>query len=49
MIRDAGFTDVTIVEERVYTIGQDALTAGSPEAEAFRSVVSVKVRAVKPG
>jgi arsenite methyltransferase len=49
MVRDAGFTDVAIVEERAYTVGQDALAVDSPEAEAFRSVVSVKVRAVKAG
>jgi SAM-dependent methyltransferase len=49
MVRDAGFTDVAIVEERAYTVGQETLAAGSPEAEAFRSVVSVKVRAVKAG
>ena len=45
MIRQAGFTDVTVVEERGYTVGLDALPAGSPEREAFASVVSAKVRA----
>ena len=35
----------TVVEERGYTVGLDALPAGSPEREAFASVVSVKVRA----
>jgi arsenite methyltransferase len=45
MIRKAGFADVTVVEERGYTVGLDALPAGSPEREAFASVVSVKVRA----
>ena len=47
MIRQAGFADVAVVEERGYTVGQDGLPAGSPEREAFASVVSVKVRARK--
>jgi SAM-dependent methyltransferase len=47
MIRQAGFADVAVVEERAYTVGLDALPAGSPEREAFASVVSVKVRARK--
>jgi SAM-dependent methyltransferase len=45
MIRAAGFAEVTVVEERGYTVGLDALPTGSPEREAFASVVSVKVRA----
>jgi arsenite methyltransferase len=45
MIRDAGFTAVEVVEERAYTVGADALAEGSPQREAFASVVSVKVRA----
>jgi SAM-dependent methyltransferase len=45
MIRRAGFAEVSVVEERAYTVGLDALPAGSPEREAFASVVSVKVRA----
>ncbi len=47
LIRRAGFAEVTVVEERAYTVGLDALPAGSPEREAFASVVSVKVRARK--
>jgi len=47
MIRQAGFADVTVVEERAYTVGQDDLPADSPVREAFASVVSVKVRARK--
>ena len=47
MIRQAGFVDVTVVEERAYTVGQDDLPADSPVREAFASVVSVKVRARK--
>jgi len=47
MIRAAGFADVTVLEERRYTVGLDALPEGSPEREAFESVVSVKVRARK--
>ncbi len=48
MIRAAGFTDVAVLEERRYTVGLDTLPEGSPEREAFDSVVSVKVRARKP-
>ena len=48
MIRDAGFAEVEVVEERAYTVGLDALAEGSPQREAFASVVSVKVRARKP-
>jgi SAM-dependent methyltransferase len=47
MIRQAGFADVAVVEERAYTVGQDELPADSPIREAFASVVSVKVRARK--
>ncbi len=49
MMRSAGFADVEVVSESAYTVGADTLPAGSPEREAFASVVSVKVRAVKPG
>ncbi len=48
MIGEAGFTGVEVVEERAYTVGQKVLTPGTPEEEAFRSVTSVKVRALKP-
>ena len=48
LIRDAGFADVRVVEERGYAVGMEDLPAGSPEREAFGAVVSVKVRAVKP-
>jgi arsenite methyltransferase len=47
MIRDAGFADVEVVEERAYTVGLGALAEGDPQREAFASVVSVKVRARK--
>ena len=47
-IRDAGFSDVRVVEERGYAVGMEDLPAGSPEREAFGAVISVKVRAVKP-
>jgi len=47
MIRQAGFAEVAVVEERGYTVGLEALPPGSPEREAFASVVSVKVRARK--
>jgi arsenite methyltransferase len=45
MVRRAGFTDVAVVEERAYLVGQDDLPPDSPVREAFASVVSVKVRA----
>jgi arsenite methyltransferase len=48
MIRQAGFAEVTVVEERGYTVGLDTLPAGSLQREAFASVVSVKVRARRP-
>ncbi len=47
MIREAGFSQVEVVEERAYTIGLETLRERSPEREAFASVVSVKVRARK--
>ena len=47
LLRQAGFADVAIVEERGYTVGLDALPPESPEREAFAAVVSVKVRARK--
>jgi SAM-dependent methyltransferase len=47
LMRDAGFADVRILEERAYAVGMENLPAGSPEREAFAAVVSVKVRAVK--
>jgi SAM-dependent methyltransferase len=48
MMREAGFADVTVVEERRYTVGEDALPPGSAERQAFDAVVSVKVRGLKP-
>jgi len=47
-MRDAGFRDITVLEERGYTVGQDHLAEGSLEREAFAAVVSVKVQGVKP-
>jgi arsenite methyltransferase len=47
MIRDAGFADVEVMEERGYTVGLDALPEGGTQREAFAAVVSVKVRARK--
>lgn len=47
LMREAGFRDVTVVQEQGYTIGMEHLAEGSPEREAFGAVVSVKVRAVK--
>lgn len=47
MIRDAGFAEVEVVEERAYRVGADALPEGSPERAAFDAVTSLKVRAVR--
>jgi len=47
MMREGGFDDVRIVEERPYTVGADSLPEGSAERDAFDAVVSVKVRATK--
>ncbi len=47
LIRQAGFAEVTVLEERGYTVGLEALPEGAPERDAFASVVSVKVRARK--
>jgi SAM-dependent methyltransferase len=48
LMREAGFADVEIVAESGYGTGSAALPHDDPEAEAFRSVVSAKVRAWKP-
>jgi len=48
VIRDAGFDDVRLVEERGYAVGLDRLPSGSPEHEAFAAVTSIQVRATKP-
>ncbi len=47
LMREAGFADVEVVQESAYTVGQGGLPAGSPEEEAFRAVVSAKIRAWK--
>jgi arsenite methyltransferase len=47
LIRDAGFRDVEIVHEGRYNVGAESLPDGSRERQAFESVASVKVRAVK--
>jgi len=46
--RAAGFAGVEVMSESGYTVGADALAAGSAERDAFSAVVSVKVRATKP-
>ena len=46
-IREAGFATVEVLAESGYDIGTEVLAADSPEREAFRSVVSVKVRATR--
>lgn len=48
MIRQAGFSEVEVLEETRYEVGQSALEAGSEEHEAFSAVVSVKVGARRP-
>ncbi len=48
LMRDAGFREARIVEERGYAVGMENLPEGGPEREAFSAVVSVKVRAVRP-
>lgn len=47
LMREAGFRDVTVVEQRGYTVGMEGLAEGSAERAAFDAVVSVKVRALK--
>ena len=47
-IRDAGFTDLEVLERSGYSVGSENLAEGSPEREAFRSVLSLKVRARRP-
>jgi len=48
LIRDAGFADVEVVEERGYGAGAGVLPDVVKEANAWDAVASVKVRAVKP-
>lgn len=48
MISEAGFSRVEVQQRSGYSVGMDALAEGSPEREAFASVVSVKVQAFKP-
>ena len=47
LMREAGFEQVEVVEERGYTVGMESLADGSPERDAFNAVLSVKVRASK--
>ena len=48
LMREAGFADVEVVHESGYSVGEPLLQPGSAEADAFRSVVSAKIRARKP-
>jgi SAM-dependent methyltransferase len=48
MIREAGFTDVEIVNETSYVAEDERLPAAVTEANAWGAVRSVKVRARKP-
>jgi arsenite methyltransferase len=45
LMRDAGFSDIEVVNESRYTVGAAALAPDSAEREAFEAVVSIKVRA----
>jgi SAM-dependent methyltransferase len=47
LIREAGFTDVEVVNETGYDVGSAGLVEGSAEMEAYRAVRSLKVRARK--
>ena len=47
LMRDAGFTDATILEERSYGNGGDGLPEVVREANAWDAILSVKVRATK--
>jgi SAM-dependent methyltransferase len=47
LMRAAGLADVEVVQESAYTVGQSGLPAGSVEEQAFRAVVSAKIRAWK--
>jgi SAM-dependent methyltransferase len=47
-IREAGFADVAVVEERGYGPGADMLPDVVKDAKAWDAVLSAKVRAVKP-
>ncbi len=47
-IAGAGFARVEVLAQSGYDVGEEALPAESPEREAFRSVVSVKIRALRP-
>lgn len=48
MISEAGFASVQVQARGRYEVGMETLAEGSPEREAFESVVSVKVQAFKP-
>ena len=48
LIREAGFADVEIVEERSYGPSAEMLPDVVKEANAWDAVASVKVRAIKP-
>ena len=48
MISEAGFAKVEVQARGRYEVGMESLAEGSPEREAFESVVSVKVQAFKP-
>lgn len=48
MTREAGFRDVTIVEERSYGNAGDLLPEVVRDAKAWDAILSVKVRATKP-
>ena len=47
LMREAGFNNVEIVDERVYDVGIELLGSKELSDEALAAVTSVKVRAVK--
>ena len=47
LMREAGFSDVTVLERTGYDVGATSYPEGSPERDAFSAVVSIKVRATR--
>ena len=47
LVREAGFTDVAVLERTGYDVGATSYPEGSPERDAFSAVVSIKVRATR--
>jgi hypothetical protein len=47
-MREAGFEEVEVLEERRYTSGGGGAAAEGVTADAWEAVASVKVRGVRP-